>query len=93
MIDWIPLFGPVIQAIAMLSGIMAIFYGLRGEVRILRHDIGHLEKQFVQLSEAFSQIGSVLTQVAVQDTRLSMIEKNLDELRHGHGYVKEKRLA
>lgn len=85
--DWIPIISPALQVIIMASTVMAIFFGLRGEVRVLRHDVQHLEDRFGQLAESFKQIGSVLTQVAVQDTRLSMIEKHVDELKHGRGFV------
>lgn len=91
MFDWIPLVGPVLQVIIMSATVMAIFFGLRGEVRVLRHDVRHLESRFDQLAESFKQIGAVLTQVAVQDTRLSMIEKHIDEMRHGKGFVKKER--
>lgn len=86
--DWIPFIAPFLQVIVMASTVMAVFYGMRGEVRILRHDVAHIEKQLAHLSEAFSQIGTVLTQVAVQDTRLTMIEKHVDELKHGRGFIK-----
>jgi hypothetical protein len=40
------------------------------------------------LTEAFRQLGKVLTQVAIQDNRINNMEKRLDELAHGKGIVK-----
>ena len=39
------------------------------------------------LKEEIKTLGGLVTQVAVQTTRLDMVEKHLDELRHGEGFV------
>lgn len=87
--DWSVNLGNILQIVVMAATVMWVFVGMRSEVRILRHDVRHIEDKLEHLSEAFSQLGTVLTQVAVQDTRLSMIEKNVDELRHGRGFVED----
>jgi len=61
---------------------------LKNEIRSLRFGLKQVEVKQEALSDAFKQLGVILTQVAVQDTRLQMIEKSVDELRHGQGYVK-----
>lgn len=66
---------------------LAFFFALRNEVMGLRTDINHIKENQKSLSEAFTQLGNILTKVAVQDTRLQMLEKKLDELAHGQGYV------
>lgn len=73
-----------------LAGIaaMAFFFGIKYEIQNLRGDINHIKENQRHLQEAFAQLGSILTKVAVQDTRLNMIEKKLDELAHGQGFVK-----
>jgi len=76
-----------LQVVVMAATVMAVFFGMRSEVRVLRHDVRHIEERLEHLSEAFSQLGTILTQVAVQDTRINMIEKNIDDLRHGRGFV------
>jgi len=89
--EWTSLIGPIIQVIVLSATVIGIFLGLKAEVRVLRHDVRTLEKQIVALTDSFSQLGKILTQVAVQDTRLSLMEKQIDELRHGQGFVKETR--
>lgn len=89
MIDWTISVGNLIQIGVILGGIMTMYYTLRSDVRVLRHDLRYIEHKVETLSEAFTQLGRILTQVAVQDTRLSMIEKNVDELRHGQGFIKK----
>lgn len=60
---------------------------MRSDLRILRSDLEHIERRQSSLNEAFTQLGTILTQVAVQDNRIHMLEKNIDELRHGQGFV------
>lgn len=87
MLGWEINVGHILQILVMAATVIGVFYGMRGEVRVLRHDVRHIEKQLEHLSEAFSQLGNILTKVAVQDARLSMIEKHVDELKHGRGFV------
>lgn len=89
MLDWFGAnFSNIITTIVMAVTVISVFFGMKSEVRIIRHDVRNIEKQLEHLSEALSSLGRILTQVAVQDSRLNMIEKNLDELRHGKGFVK-----
>jgi hypothetical protein len=61
---------------------------MKSDIVLLQNDVTHLEKAQEAMTEAFTNMGKVLTAVAVQDTRISMIEKKLDELSHGKGYVR-----
>jgi hypothetical protein len=63
---------------------------MKGDISIVKHDIHYLQQSHKALTEAFAQLGRVLTQVAVQDQRMNMLEKRLDELAHGHGYIDSK---
>lgn len=85
-IDW-PIVVNLLQVVSILGAWIWMFLSMRSEIRILRHDIKGLEKAQILLNEAFTQLGSILTAVAVQDTRLAMLEKHIDELRHGQGFV------
>lgn len=88
MIDWTISFGNILQMFAILAGGLAMFFTMRADIRIIRHDVKHIETGQKILNEAFAQLGTILTQVAVQDTRLGMIERAVDDLRHGQGFVR-----
>lgn len=88
MFNWEINLGHVIQILAFLGVAVAGFYAQKADIRILRHDIKYIEGRQDELSKAFTQLGTILTEVAVQDTRIQMIEKHIDELRHGKGFVK-----
>lgn len=70
-----------------VSAGFSLYFGIRSQISSIRNDIDHIKENQRDLSESFKQLGSILTKVAVQDTRLNMIEKKLDELSHGLGYV------
>lgn len=78
----------VVKLFAIGIGLVGFFYALRNDINSLKHDINSIKDNQKQLSEAFTQLGSILTKVAVQDTRLNMLEKKIDELSHGQGFVK-----
>lgn len=70
---------------------LAFFFALRNEIFSLKADINHIKENQKSLAEAFTQLGNILTKVAVQDARLQMLEKKIDELSHGQGFVEIKR--
>lgn len=63
---------------------------MKNDINIVKSDVNYLQQSHKALTEAFGQLGKILTSVAVQDTRINMIDKKLDELAHGKGYVKDK---
>lgn len=63
---------------------------MRGDINLVKRDIKYLQETQKALTEAFTQLGKILTAVAVQNSRMNMFEKRLDELSHGDGYVKTK---
>jgi hypothetical protein len=88
----VSLLGSIIQAASIIAtGLvagMSMFYAMRGQIKALSHDVRVIEKGQANLNEAFKQLGAILTQVAVQDTRIALLEKIVDELRHGNGFVR-----
>lgn len=90
MIDWTVSLSALIQVAIMSGTLAAIYYGFRNEIRILHLDVRHVEEQVKHLGHALEQLGSILIQIAVQDTRLCTIEKAVDELRHGQGFIKNR---
>jgi len=80
--------GNIITIFSVVGSVMALMYSMKGDITIVKHDIHYLQESHKALTEAFTQLGKVLTQVAVQDQRINMLEKRLDELAHGKGIVK-----
>lgn len=89
MFDWTISVGNIIQIGTFIGTCIWMFLSMRSDIRVIRHDLSFVEKGLQNLNEAFSQLGTILTQVAVQDNRLGMMEKAVDELRHGQGFIKK----
>lgn len=79
--------GAVLQILSTVVICVGGFYAIRTDISVIKNNIQHLQETQKTLTEAFSQLGKILTSVAVQDTRMSMIEKKVDELAHGEGLV------
>ena len=89
-IDYSISIGNIVTILTVIGSVMAVIYNMKGDITIVKHDIHYLQQSHKALTEAFTQLGKVLTQVAVQDQRMNMVEKRLDELSHGKGFVNSK---
>lgn len=90
-IDYTVSLGNILTIISVVGAVMTFIWTMRGDINIVKNDIRYLQESQKALTEAFSQLGKILTSVAVQDARISMIEKKMDELAHGHGYVDSRK--
>lgn len=83
-------FDTIVKLLGVFAAVVGFYYAIKNEISGLRSDITHIKENQRALAEAFTQLGSILTKVAVQDTRLNMLEKKIDELSHGQGFVKTR---
>lgn len=60
---------------------------MKNDIVLLQRDMEHVQEAQERGTEALTQLGKVLTSVAVQDTRITMIERRVDDLSHGKGFV------
>jgi len=79
--------GTIFQTIALLTGIIGGWVKVKSDIVAIKHDVQSLELSTEGFGKALNQLSNVLTQVAVQDNRLLNMEKRLDELAHGKGFV------
>lgn len=86
--DWTINFGNLLAVIGVLGTWAWMFLSMRAELRVQRHDLNSLKERLGSLAEAFTQLGKILTQIAVQDNRLAMLDRSIDELRHGQGFIR-----
>jgi hypothetical protein len=75
------------QVVAYIVGAVVFILMMRADIRVLRHDMASMKIRQDALNDAFSQLTTILTKVAVQDTRINAIEEDVRELRHGDGYI------
>jgi len=82
--------GNILTILSVVGSVMAFIWTMKTDIIIIKSDVSYLQKSQAVLTEAFSQFGKVLTTIAVQDSRITMTEKKLDELSHGQGFVEKK---
>ncbi len=86
--DWIvDHISPIMQGASIFAGVVGFFFWMRTELVNLRSDMSQIKDQQKMLMESLKQLNTILTQIAVQDARLNMIEKDIDELRHRKGFI------
>lgn len=83
--------GNILTIFSVVGSAIALLYSVKSEVSVVKNDIDYLKESHKTLTEAFNQLGKILTQVAVQDQRINMLEKRVDELSHGDGFVKARK--
>lgn len=91
MLDWTISIGNIATIIAVFGGAITFIYTIKNEISLVQSDVRHLEEGQRSLTEAFSQLGKILTQIAVQDSRINMNERRIDELSHGRGFIRKDR--
>lgn len=88
LIDYTISIGNIITVLCVTGSVMGLLYSMKGDIMIVKHDLHYLQESHKSLTEAFKQLGKVLTQVAIQDNRINNMEKRLDELAHGKGLIR-----
>lgn len=92
-INWNISVGDIVLVLTMMGGVAAMFFGVKSDVRMVKHDLHSLNDKVSMMGEAWIRMGDVLTKVAVQDERLNRVEEDMRELRHGNGFVLSKPLT
>lgn len=77
----------LVNASIAFGSIVGAFIYVRADLITLKNDLIQVKRQQETLIESLKQLNTILTQIAVQDARLHMIEKDIDELRHRKGFI------
>lgn len=82
MIDQTITVGNIIEIGTIFVGGVVAFIALRGTVSILGKDV-------VELKTDIKAINKIVVSMAVADQRITAVESDLRELRHGRGFIRE----
>lgn len=80
MIDYTITMGNIIEVVAICLGGGAALVTLRNTVNNIKADM-------VDMKAEIKKVGDVLIKMAVTDTRLTNLEQDIRELKHGEGFV------
>lgn len=86
MIDPTITIGNIIEIAVLFFGGLTVVFRMGG----MKSDMVHLKTQVGTLTTAFDKLGTILTQVAVQDNRLLNVEQRVTELSHGRGFIRQE---
>ena len=73
--------GNVIEILTIAGGGIWVLIKMNYSVSILKADVASMQREIVK-------IGDVLTKLAVADTRLTNIERDIREMKHGDGFIR-----
>ena len=79
-IDWHISIGTIIEVLSILGGGMFFLWGMKARVEQMSVEIFDLKKEIGKLAD-------ILTSLALQNQAISQINKTIDELRHGIGFI------
>lgn len=72
--------GTVIEVLTFVIGGISLVSAMKGRIDLMGKEINAMKVEVAKLAE-------ILTKLAVQDARLQMVEKTVDEMRHGIGFI------
>lgn len=94
--DWTISVGNIGTAVLVIGGWFYAFFQLKGDVRVIKHDMKTLDAKQTIYNESVTQLTSILTRVAVQDERFNSLEHRVEvseadirDIQHGKGFVSE----
>ena len=65
----------------------SIIIGGLGAIFTLRNTVTNLKNDMVDMKAELKKVGEVLIKLAVTDTRLTNLENDIRELKHGEGFI------
>ena len=72
--------GNIIEIVVIASGGLSVFVTMRNTVANIKEQVDSMQTEIKKLAD-------VLTKMAVTDIRLTNIEQDIRELRHGDGWI------
>jgi K+/H+ antiporter YhaU regulatory subunit KhtT len=73
--------GNIIEIVVMFSTGLGVFITLRNTVSNLKVDV-------VTMQDEIKKLADIITKMAVTDVRLTNLEQDIRELRHGRGFIR-----
>lgn len=85
--DWTVNLGNLISILTLGTGVLFFMSSIKYKVDYMEESIEDLKKSQKELSNHMLKLSQIITTVAVQDSRLEVLERAVDELRHGSGFI------
>lgn len=76
-----------IQVIAYIVIAVIFITAIRADVKILKIQMDGIKDNLKLLNDSMTKVGECLRMIAVQDTRITHIEDDIRDLKHGRGFI------
>lgn len=79
--------GDILKVLVYLGAGLWFISRMQGRVDMLAKEIKSLQEVVQQQSDQMAKFAQVLIDLARQEERLNAIDRRVEDLRHGHGFV------
>jgi len=83
--------GNIIEIIVIGAGGIGVFFTLRATVANIKDDVAGIQKEIEKLGDILIAQADIRGEMKVINTRVTSVEQDIRELRHGEGFVKGAR--
>jgi hypothetical protein len=97
-IDWTISIGNMVEIGAIIGGGLMVVWTLKADVNSLKSgaetlklDFGAMQAEIKKLGDILINLADMRGEIRVLDTRLTMAEQDIREIKHGDGFVKGPR--
>ena len=87
-IDWTISVGSLIQVAAIAGGGLLVLITMRNTVSVLQRDVASIQIEIKKMGDILTKMAVAETRLDDTDTRLTNVERDLRDLRHGQGFVR-----
>lgn len=91
--EWTVKLGDLFTLVGALSVAAAFLYNRGGKEAGDSMTLNALSKEFTEMKTEFKAFSDTLQKIAVQETKIELLMKWYDELRHGEGFIQGPRRA
>lgn len=81
--------GHVVTLLGFFLGGFGFVWTMKGELRVHAAYLKSLGERIVDVESEIKKIAEVLVVLGRQDERMNAMQRQIDDLRHGHGFVFE----
>lgn len=85
--DWTVSIGHILTFLGFIFGGFGFVYAMRYEVRRVADGVEAMKGRMQSVENELKKMSDVLVELGRQDERLNAMDRRLDDLQHGRGFV------
>lgn len=79
--------GHILTFLGFAIGGLGVIWALKSDVRLLTKELETMTRRLGGLETKWEKVADALTALAVQEVRLNNMDRRIDDLQHGRGFV------